>query len=167
MANSKLKELHKFIADAQVVDDRLLVRACDLSTYEIPVEKVPALRKMSADQRGRFEIHPNGAYIHWPEPDVHLDLESLQAAIDPSFEERIRNERLAHNRRFGWAVRVVRERHGLSQSEITGVSERQVRRIESGEFFPRTETLKRMAAAHGLALSVYLDDVAQAARDVA
>ena len=157
----------RLIADAHFANDRFLVRACDLSTYEVPVELVAALRDMPREEFGKFEIHPNGAFLHWPASDVHLDLVSLQAAIDPAVAERLGSERLAHDQRFGHGVRIARERHGLAQSAIDGVSERQVRRIEAGQFFPRSETLGKLARAHGMTLPVYLDEVASAARAAA
>lgn len=153
----------RLIADAHMVGNRLLVRACDLATYEVPVDKVRALSMVPSTERGRFEIHPNGSYLHWPGADVHIDLESLRAAVDPVFAERARRERIAHDQRFGHGVRAVREHHRLAQAEIDGVSERQVRRIEAGEFFPRTGTLERLALAHGLSLDEYLSRVSQSA----
>jgi pyrroloquinoline quinone (PQQ) biosynthesis protein C len=48
---------------------------------------------------------------------------------------------------------------GLKQSEIQGLSERQVRRIEKGEG-TTYEALRRLAAAHGMDLEPYLRELA-------
>ena len=48
----------------------------------------------------------------------------------------------------------------VKQSDIKGLSERQVRRIEKGEG-TTFESLRRLAAAHGLDLKKYLDEVAK------
>ena len=37
-----------------------------------------SLRKIPNPDRGGFVIAPDGAYIHWPKPDVHLDLEDTR-----------------------------------------------------------------------------------------
>jgi transcriptional regulator with XRE-family HTH domain len=50
---------------------------------------------------------------------------------------------------FGAAIAKLRTAKGLKQSEITGLSERQVRRIEKGEG-TTYESLRRLAAAHGM-----------------
>jgi len=68
-------------------------------------------------------------------------------------------ERATHDSQFGRAVSVLRREHGLNQADIPGVSARQVRRIEGGSL-PRSETLLRLARAHGLDLGAYLDRVA-------
>ena len=149
------------IADAVAVNDRLLVFSCALERIEIPFADVPALARLSKGDRGSFEVASDGSYLHWSGPDIHLDLEAFRIAVDPKVGERARVEQMRHNARFGRAVATMREGQGLRQSDIEGLSARQVRRIEAGEFFPRSGTLGRLARAHGMTLANYLDAVAK------
>jgi hypothetical protein len=54
---------------------------------------------------------------------------------------------------------------GLKQSEIPGLSERQVWRIERGES-SGYEFLSRLAAAHNMSLDQYLNEVARIAANI-
>ena len=55
-----------------------------------------------------------------------------------------------------------RHDHGLRQSDIPGLSERQVRRYEHGARVPLA-SLKLLAQAHGMELNGYLDELAKRA----
>ena len=120
---------------------------------------VPALARLPVDERAGFEIADDVSYLHWPASDVHLDLDALRVAVDPKARDAPRVDRLRRDERFGKAVARVRERAGLRQEDIPGVSARQVRRIEAGAF-PRAATLEKLAEAHGMGVKGYLDLVA-------
>lgn len=134
-----------------------------MERLEVPFDKVPALTGLSPDERRKFEITEDGSYLHWPDHDIDLDFEALKYAIDPDARRRAREARTRHDERFGRGVAVVRRDHGLRQSDVEGVSARQMRRIEAGAF-PRIATLEKIAAAHDLGLAAYLDAVATALR---
>ena len=55
----------------------------------------------------------------------------------------------------------IREEAGLRQADISGLSARQVSRIEAGSGTPRQQTLHKLAAAHSLTVSEYLERVAE------
>ena len=93
---------------------------------------------------------------------MHLDLDALRYIVDPAWRARADLERVTHHARFGRAVSVIRKEHGLKQTEIPGVSARQVRRVEGGSL-PRSETLRRLARAHGVDLREYLARIAATA----
>ncbi|MBI5488784.1 MAG: hypothetical protein HY905_15725 [Deltaproteobacteria bacterium] len=149
------------IADATVVKDMLFVLSCALERFELPFARLPALAAIPPKDRAQLEVADDGSYISWPSADVHLDIEAVRVALDPAARDRALHQKLVHDRRFGLAVAKLREVKGLRQSGVGGVSARQLRRIEAGEFFPRLDTLKRMAAAHGMKLAEYLDALAQ------
>jgi len=65
--------------------------------------------------------------------------------------------------RLGEAISLVREGSSLTQSQISGISERQLRRSEHGQSRPRLSTLEVLAKAHRTSLSEYLDHVARVA----
>jgi hypothetical protein len=148
------------IADALALPDRLLAVSCSLEPLEVRFDELAALRSLPHRSRDRFIIAQDGSYIHWPDEDIHLDLEALRFAVDPGARQSVLLERLRRTRRLGRAIRALRQKHGLRQSDVPGVSPRQIRRIEAGQFFPRTATLRLLATAHGTDLHHYLNQVA-------
>jgi hypothetical protein len=56
----------------------------------------------------------------------------------------------------------VRERSRLCQSDVEGLSERQLGRTERGEQRATARTLDALARAHGMTTSEYMDVVAEA-----
>lgn len=148
------------IADGRVIDDHLCVVNCALERFEVSFDVMPALKRLPQDKREAFDIAEDGSYLHWPELDIHLDLDAIRSATDPGWSARAETARIAHDKRFGKAVATVRKAHGLRQSDIPDLSERQVRRIERGA---RTTiaTLERLAKAHGMNLDEYLNAVSR------
>ncbi len=147
------------IADAQVVGNDLLVMSCEPETYRIPFPSVPALKKLPKEERGHFEIADDGSFIHWPSQDIHLDLDSLLVAIDPARRAKADRVKRAYGQRYGAAIARLRNERHLRQTDIPGLSEREVRRIEeSGEI--TTESLRKLAEAHEMTLPDYLNAIA-------
>jgi hypothetical protein len=78
---------------------------------------------------------------------------------DPIWRRKSERLRRAHGREYGAAITAVRKERKLKQTEVPGISERQLRRIEqSGAVSVRT--LKQLAEAYGMALEDYLNAVA-------
>ena len=155
---------HQLIADAVALPDRLLVIGCDLKRLEVPFNALPALKKLSAAGRAAFELDPDGSFLFWPGADVHLDLDSLRYAADPAFRAQAQAEGLRSHARLGQAIAELRSQLNLSASDIPGVSERQLRRVEKGQSLPRSTTLAKLAKAHNLTLPAYLDLLAPIVR---
>ena len=153
----------ELIADARVIGEgeRLLVVSCAMDQTELPFEAVPALARMPAGERSRFEVAGDGSFLHWPASDVDLDLEAIRYYTDEAYREGADRERLIRERQFGAAARAVRQRHELRQTDVEGLSARQVRRIEKGESYASTGALEKLSAAHGLETDEYLDEVAE------
>jgi len=150
------------IADARVIEDRLFLISCSGKTFDLPMDQHVALRKIPKRERVRFSIAPDGAYVHWPKPDIHLDLEDTRSFLDPGERERVKAKRAQATARFGQAVAACRGRHGLRQADIPGLSERQVRRYEHGAHVTLA-SLRLLAKAHGMELNDYLNELAQEA----
>jgi alkylresorcinol/alkylpyrone synthase len=51
--------------------------------------------------------------------------------------------------------------HGLKQTDIKGLSERQVRRLEEGDTLPHSSTLTKLAASHGMSINDYMGELAK------
>ncbi|MYF93643.1 MAG: DUF2442 domain-containing protein, partial [Gemmatimonadetes bacterium] len=150
----------QLIADAQVVGEELFVMACDHTLFRVGFAEMPALERIPSQQRSLFSISSEGSYIHWPEVDVHIDLDAVRYLKDETWREKKDRERLMYDLRFGEAVAALRKQYGLKQAEIRGLSERHVRRIEKGER-TKIDTLAILARNHGLSLKEYLDEIAE------
>jgi len=149
----------ELIAHATVADDRLIVVSCEPKTYEVGFDQMPALRKIAPKNRRGFEIAEDGSFIWWPSADIHLDLDALRTVTDPAWGKRAQRIRRAHGREYGAAIAALRKDRGLRQTDIPGLSERQLRRIEdSGAVSVRT--MEHLADAHGMVLAEYLDALA-------
>lgn len=148
------------IANASVATDRLFVTSCSLQLYELALDKIPALKSVPRSEWSNFTIDEDGSYIHWPRPDVHLDLDAIRVAIDPAARKKAFNAKAIRNLRYGRAISKLRVEKRLKQSDIAGLSERQVRRIEHGES-TSYESLGRLAAAHRMNLDDYLHELAR------
>ena len=151
------------IADAAVVGDVLEVRSCAMERFKVPFDAIPALSKIPEEKRSAFEIDYDGGHIGWPEANVDLGLDSLVRATSPEARDRADRKTMLRDARLGEAVCQVREDRSLTQSQIPGLSERQMRRIEHGQSRPRLSTLELLAKAHRTSLSEYLDQLAQIA----
>jgi hypothetical protein len=153
----------ELIADARVVGDELFVLSCEPETYRVPFASIPVLRKMTVQERGDFRLADDGSYLHWPGQDIHLDLDALLVAIVP--ERRMRAEKVKHayGQRYGEGIARLRSEKGLRQNDIAGLSEREVRRIESDGRIT-VDSLRKLAAAHRMELPDYLRDLAQYSR---
>lgn len=155
----------QLIANATVMGDRLLVFSCAMEKLEIAFSDLPCLKLIPIDERGDFTISEEGSYLHWPKQDIHLDLDALRCAINPNVKNKFDAYKLTHDRSFGQAIATLRKQSKLKQSDIIGLSERQVSRIEKGEG-TKIETLDLFAQAHQMELNDYLEAVANLMMDV-
>lgn len=153
-----------FIADATLAGDRIFVMDCAFRFYEMPFDTYPALRRIPREHRIFFDVILDGAFLRWDDYDVDLDLESIRLALDPELRKAAERKRILHDRAFGAAVRVFREERGLLQSQIPGLSERQVRRIEKGATVTPA-AIDALAAAHQMDPDDYLNEVAERIED--
>jgi hypothetical protein len=121
-----------------------------------------ALRRVSALKSAdlsRFEVSSTGSFIHWPDVDAHMGWSQLLALVDETEALRQQQESADFNRFLGQAIRRLRESRGLDQSSIPGLTDRHLRRIESGEQRATVKALESLARAHRLTLSEYIREV--------
>lgn len=149
----------QLIAEAIAIDDYLLVFSCAMEKLEIPFDSMNALKRIPIEDRGNFEIDVDGSYLYWEKADIHLDLDAFRGAIDPVWKQKTEALKLSHDQAFGQAIATLRKQYKLRQSDIKGVSSRQVSRIENGEA-TKLETLELFAKAHNLEINDYLNRVA-------
>lgn|GEM_PF-3637197 len=153
----------KLVATAGIRAGNLHVRDCQLHELTVPIRDIGPLRHLPQAQLYDFEVSDSGSFIWWPEPDVHLTLDDVRYFVDPAHRQRVEAEKAEYDARYGAAIASLRKQTRLRQADIGGVTERQVRRIEHGRSTPRSETLKKLAAAHEMAFADYLSALANLA----
>ncbi len=153
------------IIDAYLVADQLFVRGPRHRMLHIPLESIPALRRQPHAAVRNFSIDPDGSFIYWPDLDVHLGWNQFLQAVDPAEFRKAQERSAGFNRRYGAAIRKVREAAGIRQSQVEGLTERQLRRIERGESRATTTAIAALAKAHGLDPNSYMERLAQASAE--
>lgn len=146
----------QLIASASISGDKLVVWTCEPRRLEVPVKVIPALARMEPASLATFVVSESGSRIHWPEDDVDLTAESIRAFADPEVRLEQQAIRRAEATRYARSIRSLREQRGLRQSDIPGLTERQVRRLEEGDTMPRVATLEKLARAHGMDVNAYV-----------
>ena len=63
----------------EVDEDRLVIDLTDGRTISVPLAWYPRLWHGKPEERLRFEIIGDGAYIHWPELDEDLSVSGILA----------------------------------------------------------------------------------------
>ena len=121
------------IIDAYLAGDSLFVRGSKHRMLHVPVNSIRALSGQPRAVLRNFLIDPDGSFVHWPDLDVHLGWNQFLQAVDPEELRKAQQRTEGYNKRYGAAIRKLREEARLSQSMIEGLTERQLRRIEQGE----------------------------------
>lgn len=116
------------------MDGTLFVRTCALNLLEVDADALRGLRRVDEAEWANFEIDVDGSFLYWPSADVHINLEAIQAIVDPELHEKLRAEKLVYDAAFGAAVRKLREAGGLRQVDIAGC--RRNRLVESNGVRP-------------------------------
>jgi len=70
---------HARAQSVRVSDDALSVDLVDGRTIIVPLVWYPRLWHGTPEERNRFEIFGDGAYIHWPDLDEDLTVSGLLA----------------------------------------------------------------------------------------
>lgn len=146
----------RLIASASISGGKLVVWTCEPKRLEVPVEAIPSIARMDASSLSKLVVSESGSRIRWPEDDVDLSAESIRAFADPDVRREQQTARRAEAALYAKGIRSLREQHGLRQSDISGLTERQVRRLEEGDTMPRVATLQKLARAHGMDVDAYV-----------
>lgn len=147
------------IVDAYVVGETLNLLLGDLSFREFPIRRIPGLERLPAAAWPCFELDEDGSFLRWADHDLFLGVSQLLQAVDPAYLADVEIERYARDS-TGAAVSEMRGAHSLRQSDIPGLSERQVRRIEQGISRLTADAATKLAAAFDQSLREFLDELA-------
>lgn len=148
------------IVDAWLESEQLVLLSASFERMTVPLEKLAPILGEKKGQIEGFEIDEDGRFLFWPHADVHIGLEQFRQIIDPSTELAAKQRSEAFNRRYGAAIRSLREDKGVKQSNLTGVTDRHLRRIEHGEQAASKVTLQSLAAAVDMSLEACLKELA-------
>ncbi|OWK39150.1 DUF2442 domain-containing protein [Fimbriiglobus ruber] len=152
------------IIDAYFTGGSLTVRGPGHRMLHVPADSVPALKGHPPQVLRNFEIDPDGSFLYWPALDVHLGWNQFLQAVDPAEFRSAQQRSSGFNKRYGAAIRKIREDAGVAQSKVVGLTDRKLRRIEHGECRATTTALAALARAHGLNANEYLEKLAKAMR---
>ena len=103
-----------------------------------------------------FEIDEDGRFLFWPHADAHLGWEQFTQIVDPPAAFAAKQSSTEFNKRYGAAIRAAREASNLKQTDIEGIFNRDLRRIEQGEQAASKSALESLSNAHRLTLDAYL-----------
>lgn len=151
----------KLMASALLEDGKLVVWSCEPKRYVVAVSEIPALAAMNPKHLTDLELNESGSRLRWDKADVDLNLDAIRYHTDPKAKKAQDQVRRHEAARYAEAIRAFREERGLKQTDIEGLTERQVRRVEQGENIPRSGTLEKLSAAHGLSMEQYLRELAK------
>lgn len=153
------------IASAYVDDGVLTVRSSDFDALAIPLETLGRRLGGTDEDWHGFDIEPLGRFMSWPDRAIDMRWSHLKAIIHPMSAIEGQQRSRAFNRRYGGAIRDLRQASGILQSGVAGLSPRNLRRIEHGEIRATSSALGALARAHGMELAAYLDALASRAAE--
>ena len=125
-----------------------------------PTAQVRFLSELSDEELQTFQIHSSGSYQLWDALDLRVGASQLIQAVDPMHLADVVIERYAAEK-MSLALRLLREEKGLTQAEITGLSDRHVRRLEKEEVRLTSEAAKKYAEAFGSSLDEFLAELGE------
>jgi hypothetical protein len=149
------------IVDAWWEGEEFVVLSPEFRRVRVPLGELPKLSKAPAEERRTFEIDKYGDFVYWPSRDLHMGWAEFLQAADPRAGLRAQQRSREFNKRYGRAIREFRKRNGLAQREIVGLSDRTVRRIEQGLTRATTSAIQKLADAHGLSPTEYMNELAR------
>lgn len=157
----------QLIATASLENDELVVWSCEPREFRCRISDIPALKDVPRSRLKRFSISSSGSRLRWPDEGIDLSLDTFRELSDPEYREANEKRFRREAKRFADAIRTLRKGKGLKQDQIAGLSERQVRRLESGEVYPHSSTLNKLAAAHDLSPAEYVRQLSVMASNAA
>lgn len=140
------------VADAWVEDEQLVLLSASFERLLVPLTKLAKSIGTNRREIESFEIDEDGRFLYWAHADAHLGWDQFRQIIDPTAALAAQQRFQAFNAKYGAAIRAVREQAGLKQSEIPGVTERHLRRVEHGQQAASKATLQSLADALNLSL---------------
>lgn len=154
------------IVDAWIENEQLVLLSPAFARLDVPLTKLARFIGTDQTKSATFDIDEDGRFLYWPHADVHLGWTQIQQIIDPAYLIAAARKTGEYNKRYGAAIRAIRDSYGLKQTAVQGITERQLRRVEQGQQAASRGTLEALAKAHSLSLEDYLVQLATAVRSI-
>lgn len=152
-------------AAAWVDGEMLLVKSCSLKKYAIKFSELKQLSQIAPENRSKFNISEPGDHLHWKKYDLHIDIiDAIRYAKEPEYRKQRDVADIGRNKGYGEAIADFRQGKGLTQRDIcdiTGLTERQLRRIEREGYPLSLYAAEKLAQAHKMPLNEYLNAIAK------
>lgn len=148
------------LIDAYLVETDLVVVHGDLTVRAYPLSQLDFLSEMKMEEVEKFAIHTSGSFLEWPAHDLRVGASQILQAVDPMFLADIAIERYSAEK-MSLALRALREEAELTQSEIPGLSDRHIRRLENEEVRFTADAAAKYAQAFGCSLHEFLGRLAR------
>ena len=129
-----------------------------MRVWKFSVGRLPKVGRFEPAVVRRFEIDSSGSYLHWPDGDVHMGPSQMLQAVDPMHLADVEIRRYEMEN-VSLALRDMRHDRHLKQTEIPGLSERHVRRLEKEEVRLTVDAANKFADAFELTLSEFRDEL--------
>ena len=154
------KEAWEGIVDAYPLSDSLVLISGDMTIREFPRARLPRVRRLSIESFENFQIDPSGSFLSWADGEILLGPSQMLQAVDPMYlaDVEIRRYEMA---KVSLAVLDMRVEHGLKQTEIPGLSDRHVRRLENNETRLTVDASSKLAAAFGMDIRTFLAELSR------
>jgi hypothetical protein len=149
------------IVAARIYEQDLVLVSASANRLVIPLKTLATYIGNEESSVRDFVIDEDGAFLHWPHKDVHFGWEQFLHLVDPGAAVASKERSAEFNQRYGAAIRELREERALSQSQIDGLTDRHLRRIEQGEQAVTVSTVEALAKAHGMDVSDYMNEIAK------
>lgn len=135
-------------------------RTTEFAKLRVPLNKLPVLQGHSKKALQEYELDEDGSFVYWPSLDIHLSWEQFEQAVDEKAFLKARQQSETFNKAYGFAIRKLREKSNLRQSDIEDLTPRQVGRIERGECRATHNALSKLAKAHKMSIEEYMNELA-------
>ena len=149
----------KTIVDAWIEGEDLVLLSPSFERMRVPHSKLVRFLGDSDRQFSVFEIDEDGRFLYWPHSDTHLGWKQLEQLINPTVAIKDGEKSDQFKQRYGRAIKSLREEKGLKQTEIHGLTDRQLRRIEQGAQMVTSKALEALAKAHKLDIADYMKEI--------
>lgn len=148
------------ILGAWVEGEELVLLSARFERLPVSLKKLEKYIGKTKAKIRQFEIDEDGRFLFWPHADAHLGWEQMMQIVDPTSAVAAKKKTDDFNRKYGAAIRSLREEAELKQAAIAGLTERHLRRIEQGKQSATSAALKSLAKAHGMKIDDYMKELA-------
>lgn len=153
----KVGAAEDLIADFTVMEngDFYLID-CKFNKYNGNMFELDLFKKASIEQLRNYTIDEHGSDIYFAAFDYHLDLDYFKSELDEEFKKKQIAKSLALSEDFGKRMRAFRESKEVAQTDFNEISDKQIRRYETGAMYPTFKSLAIIADRFGMNVTDYL-----------